>query len=125
LFTPLHSAAFNGRLEIAQLLLDHGANAKAENEDGETALHVVSRGEYDSQDHGVGISRLLLEHGVDVHAHNKYHNTALSLAAFNGRLEITRLLLDHGANPNVETDQGLTPLHHVSQGEITRKNRVS
>jgi ankyrin repeat protein len=123
LFTPLHSAAFKGRLEIAQLLLDHGANAKAENDDRETALHVVSRGEYDSQDHGVGTSRLLLKHGVDVHAHNKYHNTALSVAAFNGRLEITRLLLDHGANPNVENDQGLTPLHHVSQGKYTSQEQ--
>jgi ankyrin repeat protein len=71
-FTPLHSAAFEGRLEIVRLLLDHGANANAENESSETALHVVSRGEYDSQEHGVRISRLLLEHGVDVHAHNKY-----------------------------------------------------
>jgi ankyrin repeat protein len=123
LFTPLHSAAFKGRLEIAQLLLDHGANAKAENDDRETALHVVSWGEYDSQDHGVGTSRLLLKHGVDVHAHNKYHNTALSVAAFNGRFEITRLLLDHGANPNVENDQGLTPLHHVSQGKYTSQEQ--
>jgi ankyrin repeat protein len=117
LFTPLHSAAFKGRLEIAQLLLDHGANAKAENEWRETALHVASRGEYDSQEHGVGISRLLLEHGVDIHTHSKYHETALSSAAFNGRLEITRLLLDHGANPNVENDLGSTPLHLVSQGK--------
>jgi ankyrin len=116
-FTPLHSAALNGKLEIAQLLLDHGANAKAENEARGTALHVVSRGEYDSQDDGVGISRLLLKHGVDIHAYNKYHNTALSLAAFCGKLEITRLLLDHGANPNVENDQGLTPLHRVSKGK--------
>ena len=116
LFTPLHLAAFKGRLEIAQLLLDHGASAEAKNNDRETALHIVSRREYDSQDHGVGISRLLLKYGVDVHAYNNYHDTALSLAAFNGRLEITRLLLDHSANPNVENDQGSTPLHQVSHG---------
>jgi ankyrin repeat protein len=119
LSTPLHSAAFKGRLEIARLLLGHGANAKAENNDRETALHLVSRGEYDSQDHGVGISLLLLKHGIDVHAHNKYHDTALSLAAFNGRPEITRLLLDHGANPNVENELCSTPLHQVSQGKYT------
>ena len=116
-FTPLHSAALNGRLEIAQVLLDHGANSNAVDEIRETALHLVSRGEYNSQDLGVRISRLLLKHGADVHAKNKYHHTALSLAAFNGRLEITRLLLDNGANPNVENDQGSTPLHLLSQGQ--------
>jgi ankyrin repeat protein len=116
MLTPLHLAAFKGRLEIAQLLISHGANAKAGDGAYGTALHVVTWGKYDSQEHGFGISRLLLEHGVDVHAHNKSHDTALSLAAFNGRLEITRLLLDHGANPNVENDHGSTPLHRVSEG---------
>jgi ankyrin repeat protein len=117
--TPLHSAAFKGRLEIAQLLLDHGANAKTETEDRETVLHFVSRGEYDSQEQGVGIARLLLKHGVDIHAKNKYHDTALSSAVFNESLEIVRLLLDHGADPNVgnESDQGSTPLHQVSYGK--------
>jgi ankyrin repeat protein len=43
-FTPLLSAAFKGRLEIAQVLLDHGANASAENEMGETALHLCHGG---------------------------------------------------------------------------------
>jgi ankyrin repeat protein len=114
--TPLHAAAFKGRLEIVRLLLDHGANANAENhESSETALHVVSRGEYDSQEDGVGISRLLLERGVDINAQNTHCDTALSLAALNGRLEIVRLLLEHSANPNVENEWGSTPLHLVSQ----------
>jgi ankyrin repeat protein len=119
LFTPLHWAAFKGRLEIAQLLLDHGANAKAENEGRETALHMLSRGEYDTQEQGVGIAQILLKCGVDIHAQDKDKDTALHWAAFSGRPEITRLLLDHGANPNVENDQGVTPLHQVSRGKYT------
>jgi ankyrin repeat protein len=79
----------------------------------------VSRGKYDSKEHGVGIARLLLEHGVDVHARDKDHDTALHSAALRGRLEITRILLDHydGANANPENKQGETPLHLVSRGE--------
>ena len=46
--TPLHSAAFRGRLEIAKALLDHGANADAKNDQAETPLHLVSQGEYKS-----------------------------------------------------------------------------
>jgi hypothetical protein len=116
-FTPLHSAAFSGRLEVARVLLDHGANTKAETQWSDTPLHIVSRGKYDSQEDGVAIVQLLLEHGVDIHAQNTYLNHALHFAAFNGKLEIARLLLDLGANPNVENDQGGTPLHLVSEGK--------
>ena len=45
-FTLLHWAASTGRVKIAQILLDHGANAKLETEEGETALHIVSRGRF-------------------------------------------------------------------------------
>ena len=115
--TSLHCAALIGRVEIAQVLLDHGANVKLGTDGPETALHIVSRGEYDSEEHGVGIARLLLEHGVDVNAQDKYLNTALHLTAFNGKQDLTRLLLSHGANPNAEREQGRTPLHQVSRGK--------
>ena len=122
-YTPLHTAAFNGRLEIAQILLDHGADPKAETEGRDTALHLVSHGEYDSQEHGVGIARLLLKHGVDVHLKNTKQDTALLWAASKGRLEITQLLLDHGANPNEENVHGAAPLHLVSSGEYNSQER--
>ncbi len=116
-FTPFLLAAFNGRLEIAQVLLDHGANTNAQNDQGETPLHLVSRGKYDSEEYGVGIARLLLARGVDANAQDKDHDTPLHWAAFYGRSEITRLLLDHGAKVNTENGSGETPLHLVSRGE--------
>ena len=99
------------------MLLDHGANANTENDQGETLLHLVSQGKYDSQEHGVGITRLLLVRGMDVNAQDKSHSTPLHWAAFYGRLEITQMLLDHGANANTKDNHGETPLHQVSQGE--------
>jgi ankyrin repeat protein len=116
-WTSLHFAAFEGRVEVAQVLLDYGANAKLETMWGETALHLVSPGEYDSEERGVGIARMLLEHGVDVHAQNKADATALHLAAFSGRLEIVQLLLDHSSNPNAENEEGRTPLDSVTRGK--------
>ena len=116
-YTLLHTAALHGRLEITQVLLDHGADPNAETEGRDTALHLVSRGEYDSQENGVGIARLLLKHGMDVHLKNTQQDTALLCAASKGRLEIVQLLLDHGANPNKENVRDSTPLHLVSSGE--------
>jgi ankyrin repeat protein len=122
-WTSLHWAAFKGRVEVAQVLLDHGANAKLETEKGETALHLVSRGEYDSEEHGVSVARLLLERGVDVNAQDKVTRTSLHCAAFKWRVEVAQVLLDHGANPKLETEGVETALHIVSQGKYDSKER--
>jgi ankyrin repeat protein len=115
--TSLHNAALKGRLEVAQILLDHGANANMASDTGSTALHMVSEGEYDSQEQGVSTARLLLERGVDVNARRKDGRTSLHWAAFKGRVEVARFLLDHGANANMANDMGSTALHMVSEGE--------
>jgi ankyrin repeat protein len=115
--TALHLACYSGNLEVAHMLLDLGANVDKRNEEGETPLHLVSRGKYKYQELGAGIARLLMERGVDVQAKDKTKHTALHSASFHGRLEIAKILLDHGAIANVESEQGETPLHLVSRGE--------
>ena len=100
-----------------QVLLDNGANLNAEANEGETPLHLVSQGDYDSQGHGVGIVRLFLQRGIDVNVKDKDHGTPLHSAAFSGMLEIARVLLDHGADVNAENKQGKTPLHQVALGK--------
>ncbi|KAI0269072.1 ankyrin repeat-containing domain protein, partial [Russula aff. rugulosa BPL654] len=40
-FTPLHQASANGRIEIVRLLIEHGANVEAKNDEGETPLDVA------------------------------------------------------------------------------------
>ena len=99
------------------MLLDRGAKPNAENDEGKTPLHLVSQGDYDTQERGVGITRLLLQRGIDVHAKDKDHGTPLHSAAFSGMLEIARVLLDHGADINAENKRGRTPLHQVAQGK--------
>jgi ankyrin repeat protein len=76
-----------------QLLLDRGANPNAESDLGRTPLHLVSRGKYKSQEHGVGIARLLLERGVDVGARGNDKGTPLHWAAFYGKLEVVQVRL--------------------------------
>ena len=112
LITRLHWACYFGRLEIARELLDNGANANVENIRGETPLHLVSRGQYDS----VGVVQLLLERGANVDAQDKTHITPLHLASYYGKLEIVRVLLDHGAKVNAESELGQTPLRFVLEG---------
>ncbi|KAH8995437.1 ankyrin repeat-containing domain protein [Lactarius akahatsu] len=116
-WTPLHLASYHGRLEIVRALLDHGASANAENNQGETPLYLVSRGVYDSQDDGVCIARLLLERGGDANAQRKDNWTPLHAASYFGRPGIIRILLDNGAEANAENRQGKNSLDQVSRGE--------
>ena len=115
-WTSLHAASCNGRLDIAKVLLDHGANPKAEDKALRTPLHHVAHGEFESQENGARLTQLLLEHGADVDATDVHHWTPLQLASHHGKPEVAQVLLDHGADVNAETDQGETALVALSRG---------
>jgi ankyrin repeat protein len=116
--THLHSACYFGRLEVARELLDYGADANAQNIRGETPLHLVSRGQHDTHEGGVGVVQLLLERSANVNAQDKGCITPLHLACYYGRLEIAGALLYNGARLGVNTkdELGQTPLHLVLEG---------
>src|SRR6266702_5371348 len=116
-WTPLQLASFLGKLDIARLLLDRGADANAEADNGESSLHKVSKGKYESQEVGVRVAQLLLERGGNVNAQRKDHWTPLHLASYNGQLDIARVLLNHGAQVGAKHNNGETPLHKVSRGK--------
>ena len=67
------------------------------------------------------IVETLLRAGGDVDIRNKSDNTghmgetALHCAAFWGRYEIAKLLIDHGADVNALTDRRSTPLHDAAR----------
>ncbi len=69
--TALLEAAFWGRLEIAEMLIKHGANVNARAERGITPLHEAARMQH------VELARLLLEHGADVNAKDNQKHTPL------------------------------------------------
>lgn len=112
--TPLHLASYRGRPEIAQLLLDRGANANAEDSFFKTPLHHVAGGLYSSQEDGIRVAQLLLERGADINAQNSDRETPLHAASAYGRLEIARMLLERTI---VTNDQGQNPSHLGLEGE--------
>ena len=83
---------------MARELLNHGENPNEDNIRGETALHLVSRG----QNSVVGVVQLLLGHGANVNAQDMCDITPLHLACYHGKLEIVRALLHHGARVRSE-----------------------
>ncbi len=73
----LIAAASVGRAHNVRLLLEHGANAKAKDSDGETALMHAAFSAGRRQGDFAEILALLIEHGADVHAKDSSGVTAL------------------------------------------------
>jgi ankyrin repeat protein len=114
--TSLHFASFYGRLDIAWLLLDRGANANSAGNFGRTPLHLVAGGTRNFERDRIRTAQLLLEKGADPNALDWYHATPLHLASYYGRIAIARALLDGGADINSKDNKGRTPLHSVAEG---------
>ncbi len=109
-YTPLHGAAFAGKVSAVELFLDRGANIDSKEIYGNTSLHyaVTPPGKQT-------VVELLLNRGADVNTGNGTGNTPLHIASV-GSPSIVKLLLDHGADVNAKlvgsgTGAGSTPLH--------------
>ena len=79
-------------LDVARLLIEHGAEVDARDEFGTTPLHAaVVRGSLD-------VVRLLIELGADIEAKSADGVTPLHVAAFYNLLGVARILIEKGAN---------------------------
>jgi ankyrin repeat protein len=104
-WTPLHGAVFFAQPAAVRLLLDHGAdvNAVSTNSSANRPLHAALAGRLDRD-----VVALLLQRGADVNARQHGGYVALHEAAMNGNGEMAALLLKHGADPAVASDDGKT-----------------
>ena len=90
-FYPLHKVAWFGDVELANRLLDLGAQVDARNFGGNTPLHLAAfRGH-------MAMIRLLLTRGADVDALDGGGRTALFGAVFDANEPVGLLLLSCGA----------------------------
>lgn len=105
---------FAKNLPKINILIENGADVHHTNLKGENGLHICSGyGAYE-------IAEILLKLGVEVNALNEKHQTPLFMACFGntsalnikeGILNSLTILLEHGAEPMIPDEQGLTPLH--------------
>ena len=109
---PLFAALSEDHVEVAELLLEHGANVDARETTGETILLKVLT----QPDHNlVRKVTFLLEHGADVNARDDNLRSPLYLAVHARKLEEARILLKHKADVNSPDSDGKTPLHILSK----------
>ncbi|KAI6653202.1 glutaminase kidney isoform, mitochondrial isoform 1 precursor [Oopsacas minuta] len=111
--TPLHLAAGYNQIEVAEYLLEHGAEVNAEDKGGLIPLHNAS-----SYGH-LDIASLLIDKGGHVNAQDKWNFTPLHEAAHKGRTQLCSLLIAHGAQVMLRNQYGQTPLD-LALAEDTR-----
>jgi ankyrin repeat protein len=101
---PFLQAVSGHHAEIAELLLEAGADVNSRN--GRNPLFTVA---------GTGDSvmvRLLIKTGADLEAANKDGTTPLMYTAKRGHTTIVKILIDAGANVNAVDNNGRTLLMH-------------
>ena len=105
-FTPLALASFFGNADVAEFLINQGANIDlaANNPMQVAPIHAAVAGKHRA------IARMLVENGANVNARQQQGWTPLHAAAQNGDEELVQLLLEKGADREARSEGGQTAL---------------
>jgi ankyrin repeat protein len=115
--TPLHLAMVRDWFKLARILIDRGADANAENNDGRTPLLILSDSRVHNGD-AIDLLCVLLKRGAVVNRRDKNGETPLLLAMGRGGLKFARILLEHGADASVKKINRKTLLHLLLESQI-------
>ncbi|PWU06070.1 MAG: hypothetical protein C5B51_13105 [Terriglobia bacterium] len=132
--TAMLVAIQNGHYDIARYLLEHGADPNLANEKGWNPLYLAVKHRnietgtipVPNANQALDFIKMLLDHGADTNqrlkANTEIRNgqratwlneagaTPFLRAALCGDIEVMRLLLAHGADPKITTEDHTTPL---------------
>lgn len=113
--TALHLAAAVGNRNLAELLLDHGADIQRRSAGDYTPLHIAIGARQ------VEMARYLVERGANVNADTFSMGGPLHYAVYHGQPEVAKLLIERGASIDQRTKTaGKTPLHYIEYQYRTR-----
>ena len=103
----LHIAAFNGHLNLCKILVNkHKFDVNAAVKNGWTALHCSAKsGNYE-------LVTYFADMGTDIHLETNDRTNCLHIAAFNGHLNLCKILVNkHKFDVNAAVKNGWTALH--------------
>ncbi|UKZ82545.1 hypothetical protein TrVFT333_010334 [Trichoderma virens FT-333] len=101
--TPLFQAAYAGEVDIVAELLDHGADPEILGDYGWYPLHAAAD--------NLKITQLFINKKTNINIQMQDLWTPLHLSVNWQEREVTQLLLENGADPNIFNDGEQTPFH--------------
>lgn len=129
--TPLGFASHFGQKDAVQVLLDFGADVNALSHSkisfipSNTALHAAIAGGNSRE-----VVQLLIAKGADVNAIDSLEHSPIQASAFEGEIEMAKLLIENGADISRSTGQGSAisiakKRSHNEYAELLRQNGAS
>ena len=115
--TALVLAYHNGYINAIRMLLEAGADSKLTDAEGNTLLHHAVYGGTDAE-----VIQAIVDKGVNVDDQNKENVTALMFACMNGNEDTIKILLNAGADPNLEDVDGNTSLYYAVCGAVNAES---
>ena len=142
-FSPLMKASENGHMNVVTFLVGHGGNMDLQDKDGNTALHYAFRRKFLDVAHKLltlganvnlqdkdgktplhhAISRrvlrrdtvltCLVKNGADINSCANDNCTPLMIASRHNRVNAVTFLVEHGANMDLQDEDGNTALHYA------------
>ena len=121
--TPLYAASFHGQVDLIRWLLNHGAAVDACDSQGFTPLS----GAADKMH--IEAVQVLYEHNADINSQDIDGRTSLYwvlsyCSSAEKFVDMVRLLLELGADPNIRTNDHTTPLHKASSRGLLEAARL-
>eukprot|EP00930_Biecheleria_cincta_P039574 TRINITY_DN27199_c0_g1_i1.p1 TRINITY_DN27199_c0_g1~~TRINITY_DN27199_c0_g1_i1.p1 ORF type:complete len:444 (+),score=73.27 TRINITY_DN27199_c0_g1_i1:102-1433(+) len=114
-WTPLHFACCDNRMDAASVLVNSRASVNVATDDGRTPVVLAILG----CNKRFGLIRFLIENKADLAVKDREGASVLWFACQAGYGTIVQLLLKGGADPNDDSDDGLTPLMIAArQGDV-------
>ena len=100
---------FPGKVDKVKKLIEGGADVNALSEADQTALHFACR-DRDRIENVVEFVNFLIDKGANVNAGTISESTPLIMAAREGSLDLVKILVEAGADVNLENDDGDSPM---------------
>lgn len=111
IYTPLLVTAYNGDVQTAELLLDHGADTSLKGSQGDLAVCTAA------QRNNYEFLKLLYSVGADLNMRGRHGMTPFHCAALVGAEETIGFLISQSVNMDVFDDFDRTPLMYLVIGE--------
>lgn len=124
--TPLNAACFSGSFDSINLLLEHGAKVNEKDIYGCSPFFIIATSSLPFEER-IEVMKSLLAHGALVNDVLGGTNvlpdtgiTPLMVAATEGKTDMVKFLLSHGADVNARNSLGATAMHRVANAEIAK-----
>lgn len=116
--TPLMTALRRENFNLAKILLTYGAEVKNIADSGETALSIAVNHECDPL-----LIEQLIQAGSNLNHRDHRGRTPLFIAVMDHSMEIIKILLEYGADPNIVDNDGYS-IFNIAGSEIIESIKI-